>query len=146
MKNTPARTNTLQALQKALRGITKAVPVILTVVLLISLIKTYLPAGSVVKFFGFSELTDTLIGALFGSILAGNSINSYIIGSELLEKGAPLIAVTAFLATWVIVGIAQLPAESAELGGRFALLRAGVGVLFSIAVAFIVTALIGGSL
>ena len=146
MKSTSAGTTPLQALQKALRGITKATPVILTVVLLISLIKTYLPAGSVVRFFGLSGFTDTLIGALFGSILAGNSINSYIIGSGLLEKGAPLTAVTAFLASWVIVGIAQLPAESAELGGRFALLRAGAGFLFSLAVAIIVTALLGGSL
>lgn len=124
----------------------RSIPIILTVVLLISLLKTWVPPKAIVGLFGFSPVTDTFIGALFGSILAGNSINSYIIGSQLLTDGAPLCAVTAFLATWVIVGIAQLPAESAELGTRFALYRTAVGFLFSIVLALIVSFILGGAL
>ena len=134
------------SLVKAVKGITKNLPVILTVILLISLLKTYVPPKSIVGLFGFSAVTDTAIGALFGSILAGNSINSYIIGEQLLADGVPAAAVTAFLASWVIVGIAQLPAETAVLGRRFALLRAGAGFLLSIAMALIISLLLSGGL
>ncbi len=134
------------SLQKALRGLSRSLPIIATVILLISLLKTYLPAKAVVSFFGSSNIADTTIGALFGSILAGNSINSYIIGEQLLLDGVPLTAVTAFLAAWVIVGVVQIPAEAAELGRRFALIRAVSGFLFSIVVALIVTIMLGGSL
>lgn len=134
------------SLMKSLLSMMRSLPIILTVIMLISLLKTWVPPKVIVGLFGFSPVTDTLIGALFGSILAGNSINSYIIGSQLLTDGAPLCAVTAFLATWVIVGIAQLPAESAELGTRFALYRTAVGFIFSIIIALIVSVVLGGGL
>jgi len=111
----------------------RSVPAILIVVLLISLLKTYVAAESIVRFFGLGSFTDTLLGALFGSILAGNSINSNIIGSELLSAGVPYAAVTSFLAAWVIVGIVQLPAESVQLGTRFAVTRAVAGFFLSVA-------------
>jgi hypothetical protein len=84
---------------------------------------------------------DTLWGACFGSIFAGNPINSYIIGGELLKYGVSLFAVTAFIVTWVTVGLVQLPAEIAAFGKRFALLRNGLSFLLAIPVA-IVTVLI----
>ena|SRR6056297_3078357 len=131
------------AFQKALRGLTRSLPIIATVVLLISLFKTYLPTTTMVRFFTGSPLADTTIGAAFGSILAGNSINSYIIGDQLIKNGVPLTAVTAFLAAWVIVGVLQIPAEMAELGRRFALIRALSGFFFAIVVALVVTILLG---
>lgn len=146
MKKKDQKPTLQDSLAKSLLSMVKSIPIILTVVLLISLLKTWMPPKAIVGLFGFSPVTDTFIGALFGSVLAGNSINSYIIGSQLLADGAPLCAVTAFLATWVIVGIAQLPAESAELGTRFALYRTAVGFLFSIVIALIVSLILGGSL
>lgn len=146
MQEKPFTEKVFSAFRKALRGLTRGLPLMATVILLISLLKTYLPAKAVVRFFGGSNLGDTAIGALFGSILAGNSINSYIIGEQLLQDGVPLTAVTAFLAAWVIVGVVQIPAEAAELGRRFALIRAVAGFLFSIVVALVVTILLGGSL
>lgn len=136
----------MSALLKAAKGLSKALPIILTVILLISLIKTYVPPKAIVGFFGLSFLTDTLIGAFFGSILAGNSINSYIIGEQLLADGAPLAAVSAFLASWVVVGIAQLPAESTQLGRNFALLRAASGFILALLIALIITIVFPGGL
>lgn len=133
------------AFQKALRGLTRSLPILATVVLLISLLKTYLPTTTMLQFFTGSHLADTTIGAAFGSILAGNSISSYVIGDQLLKDGVPLTAVTAFLAAWVIVGVLQLPAEMAELGRRFALIRAVSGFFFAMVVALVVTILLGGS-
>ncbi len=82
-------------------------------------------------------MLDTLWGACFGSILAGNPINSYVIGGELLKYGISLFAVTALIITWVTVGLVQLPAEIAALGRRFALLRNALSFVLSIPIAIL---------
>jgi hypothetical protein len=77
-------------------------------------------------------VTDTLWGASFGSILAGNPINSYVIGKGLLDAGVGLASVTAFIFTWVSVGLLQLPVEIKALGSRFALVRTAVAFALAI--------------
>jgi uncharacterized membrane protein YraQ (UPF0718 family) len=66
---------------------------------------------------------DSLWGTALGSVFTGNPINSYIIGRQFLERGVSLLAVTAFICSWVTVGLLQLPAEIAALGWKFALVR-----------------------
>jgi len=61
----------------------------------------------------------------------------------MLSQGVGLIAVTAFIVSWVTVGIIQLPAESAILGKRFALLRNLTAFVFSIIVAIITVLILG---
>jgi len=82
--------------------------------------------------------TDTLVSGLFGSIAAGNPITSYIIGGELLQSGVSLVVITAFLLTWVTVGIIQFPAESYLLGKRFAVIRNLIAFFSAIVIAFLV--------
>lgn len=67
----------------------------------------------------------------------GQPATSYIIGGELLGKGVSLVAMTAFLISWVTVGSIQLPAEATMLGWRFALLRNLVSFAFSVLVALL---------
>ena len=69
------------------------------------------------------NLFDVFIGAIAGSILAGNPITSYILGGEFLKQGVGIIAVTAFLVAWVTVGIIQYPMEASIFGKKFALIR-----------------------
>jgi len=83
------------------------------------------------------EIFDPLIGAVIGSVAAGNPITSYIVGGELIDQGVSLLAVTAFIAAWVTVGLAQLPAEGMILGKRFALTRNGVSFLSAVIVAIL---------
>jgi len=73
---------------------------------------------------------------MIGSISAGTPIVSYILGGEMLKQGISLIAVTAFLVTWVTVGFIQIPAESIILGKRFAIWRNLSAFVLSIIVAF----------
>ena len=62
---------------------------------------------------------------------------SYIFAGELLKQGISLIAVTAFIVSWVTVGIVQIPAESAILGKRFTLIRNLTAFIFAIIVAIL---------
>jgi uncharacterized membrane protein YraQ (UPF0718 family) len=87
--------------------------------------------------FSGHAVPDTFWGACFGSIFAGNPTNSCVIGGALLEHGVSLMAVTAFLMTWVTLGFVQLPAETVALGKRFALLRNGLSFALSTPVALL---------
>ena len=112
--------------------------------LLIALLTSFISESTYtsVVFLG-NPFLDAVIAAALGSILAGNPATSYILGGELLESGVSLLAVTAFLVSWVTVGIIQFPAESILLGKRFALFRNISAFLFSILVAFVTVSLVG---
>jgi uncharacterized membrane protein YraQ (UPF0718 family) len=118
-------------------------PVIIGVILLTGLLIELLPANTVAAWFGRNDFLDALTGAVAGSISAGHPFSSYLIGGELLAKGVSLVAVTAFLVSWVTVGSIQLPAESVMLGWRFALLRNLLCFLSSILVAVLTVATLG---
>jgi len=110
-------------------------PVMAGVVMLMGLFSAFVPRNFLVSIFSGNRALDTLWGACFGSITAGNPINSYIIGHELLACGVSLLAVTAFIVAWVTVGLIQLPAEIAALGKRFALVRNAVSFVLALGVA-----------
>jgi uncharacterized membrane protein YraQ (UPF0718 family) len=132
-----------EAILKAGKGLWKALPMILGTILLISLISTLIPKSFYTTVFSKNILLDSIIGSLVGSISAGNPITSYIFGGELLTQGVSLLAVTAFLVAWVTVGLVQLPAESAILGKKFALLRNITAFILAIIVAIITILILG---
>jgi len=144
MKNAVIKMQNLkEAIVKAGKGLWKAFPMILGTILFISLISTLIPKSFYTAVFSKNTFLDSIIGSLVGSISAGNPITSYIFGGELLTQGVSLIAVTAFLVAWVTVGIIQLPAESAILGKKFALLRNISAFVLAIIVAIITTIILG---
>jgi uncharacterized membrane protein YraQ (UPF0718 family) len=112
-----------RAIGNSLRQFAALLPVMVGVVLLVGLANAFVSKAVLASLLSGNAALDTLWGACFGSILAGNPINSYIIGGQLLEQGISLFAVTALMVTWVTVGVVQLPAEMAALGKRFAILR-----------------------
>lgn len=112
-----------EAARKALKGILNSLPIIFGTVLLISLMSVLLPKSFYTAVFNKNPVFDVIVGNIIGSISAGNPITSYIFGGELLDQGISLFAVTAFLISWVTVGLVQLPAESMLLGKKFAIAR-----------------------
>jgi uncharacterized membrane protein YraQ (UPF0718 family) len=108
---------------KTFNGFKKFLPVIFGVVLLTSLLLTIIPKELYSKLFTGNVVFDSFFGATVGSVSAGNPLVGYIIGGELLTKEVSLIAITAFILTWVGVGVVQLPAEITALGRRFAITR-----------------------
>jgi len=121
-------------------NIKKSLPILLAIILLISLVINYIPKNFYNKVFIGNNLVDSFVGAVFGSIAAGNPVNSYIIGTELLKQNVDLIAVVAFIIAWVTVGIIQFPAEALLLGKKFALTR-NVASFFSAIIISVLTVL-----
>lgn len=132
-----------RSMKKAVRSMISALPLIAGVFLLFGLFKAFIPPSWYVNAFEYSEVFNSVIGSLVGSILAGNPITSYIIGGELIDQGVSLVAITAFLVAWVSVGVVTLPVEATYLGRRYAIVRNTLCFLFSIGVALATVAIIG---
>ena len=129
-------------LRRTSRQFAAILPVLIGVVFLIGLFKSLVSREALAWVFRGSPLLDTLGGALFGSILAGNPVNSYVMGRALLNGGVSLFAVTAVIVTWTSVGIVQMPAEIAALGRRFAVARIITVFVISIPIAVLTGAIV----
>lgn len=132
-----------KSILKAAKGLLHMLPVIIGVVLIVGLFRAIITQDMIAILFRGIPFVDGVIGVVIGSIFTGNAITSYIIGHELLMKQVSLFAVTAFIVSWVTVGMVQLPAEMAALGKRFSLLRNAISFLLSFLVALIVTLIMG---
>ncbi len=130
-----------QVFLKSTKTVIGVLPIIAGVLLLFGLFRVFVPTHLIKQVFTGNPIKDTLIGGIMGSLFAGNAVNSYIIGGELLRSGVTLYAVTAFLITWVTIGVIQFPAEAAILGKSFAIKRNVLSFVlaFLVAIATVVT-------
>jgi hypothetical protein len=100
---------------RTIRSFGAALPAVLGVILLLWLFRVFVTTELISAVFTGDVLHDTVIGALIGSISAGNAIASYIIGGgNFSKKGMSLFAVAAFIVAWVTVGAVQFPAEACD--------------------------------
>ena len=130
-----------KAILKSARSLWQTIPILLGVLFLIGIADSLLTKSVYARIFGHGALVDSFIGAIMGSISAGAPVNSYVLGGEFLKNGVSLIAVTAFIVTWVSVGIIQAPVEAKILGGRFTFWRNVSAFILAILIA-ILTSLI----
>ena len=128
----------LEVCQKTRKTIIMTLPLVIGVILLISLLSPLLKLNWIIKLFQHNILVDSFLGAIFGSLAAGNPITSYILAGEFMKIGISLAAITAFILTWVTVGIVQFPAESMLLGKKFALVRNILSFISAILIGLIV--------
>ena len=134
-KEKPIRTLLYPVIRTA-RQFASIIPVLIGVVLLIGLFQAFVSKEILFSLFIGKRLPDALTGSIFGSLFAGNPINSYVIANALLKMEVSLHAVTALIVTWVTVGIIQLPAEISVLGWRFAISRNLTAFILAVPIAF----------
>jgi uncharacterized membrane protein YraQ (UPF0718 family) len=127
----------VHALKSSGKQIVNLVPIFVGVVLLIGLFNAFILKDLLSSIFSGNALLDAIIGTGLGSILAGNPLNSYVIGGEMLKHGVSLFAVTAFITAWVTIGLVQLPAEMAALGKKFALVRNALSIVLCMAISIL---------
>ncbi len=126
------------AAKKTFFSFLEMLPLLLSILLLVSLFITAVPKSLYAKIFTKNAALDSVIGAILGSVSAGQPVTSYIIGGELLKAGISLIAVTSFILSWVTVGLIQLPAECYYLGKKFCFLRNFLSFIFAIVISLFV--------
>ena len=131
---------TKKATKKTLNNFMQIFPIILGLFLLLSLTISAIPETFYSNIFSGNKFTDPLIGALLGSVSGGTSITSYILAGEFLKQGVGLLAVTAFMLSWVTVGTIQMPVESAIFGKKFAIVRNIASFVTAIIIAILTVA------
>jgi hypothetical protein len=132
-----------QAFLNTSRSFKKSLPILMGVLMLLALADAVIPKQVYRLIFSGNWFFDPLVGAAVGSISGGNPLTSYIIGGELRREGIGMMAITAFIVSWVTVGIIQLPAEGLMLGKRFAIVRNAVSFCASIVIAIFTVLIIG---
>jgi uncharacterized membrane protein YraQ (UPF0718 family) len=125
------------------RSFKKSLPILMGVLMLLALADALIPKQAYRLLFSGNWFFDPLVGAAVGSISGGNPLTSYVIGGELRQEGVSMLAITAFIVSWVTVGIIQLPAEALMLGKRFSIVRNAVSFFTSILIAVVTVLTIG---
>jgi uncharacterized membrane protein YraQ (UPF0718 family) len=134
-KNLQQKPTFLKVLRKSSLSFSSMAPLLLGVIGLVGLFQVLVTSAMIASLFQGNPLLDTLIGTLTGSVAAGNPIVSYLIGGELLDQGISLYAVSAFILSWVTLGLVQLPAEIEIFGSRFTLYRNILSFIFCMLIA-----------
>jgi uncharacterized membrane protein YraQ (UPF0718 family) len=113
-------------------------PTFVAVFGLVGLFRVFVPPELIQRWMGDSAgALSLLVGAGVGSLAAGPPPTAFPIAAGLLESGAWMPAVAAFIVSWVLVGVASLPFEATLFGWRFALLRNGASFLAAMAVGLV---------
>jgi len=113
----------LEIVRKAFALFLSILPMLLATVALVGLMQTYVSTEMLHSLFRGDILADTLIGTLSGGVSVGPPIISYIIGGELMDEGISVYAISAFILSWVSLGVIQLPFEASVFGLRFTTVR-----------------------
>ncbi len=132
-----------QKLKSALKNAAKTLyvisPMLLAVIGLVGLFKTFVTPQMLHTLFNGSALHDMLMGVGFGGVSVGQPFLSYIIGGELLDEGASFYGVTAFILAFVTLGVVQLPMEFSIFGLRFTLVRNLLSLIFAFLLSVAIT-------
>ena len=117
------KNNLKEAFNKSLKGFLSMLPMLVAILLLLGIFDVYITKDILLSFFISNNFIDTITGTLLGGVLTGNPMISYILGGELTDAGVSMYAVTAFILSWVTIGLVQLPAEVEIFGLRFTFYR-----------------------
>ena len=126
----------MQAFYKSLKGFALNLPMLIGVILLSGLFEVFITPDMLSSLFTGDAFYDTLTGTISGGVSVGQPFISYLIGGELLDSGMSYYAVTAFVLSWVTLGVVQLPYEYSLFGGRFTLTRNLLAFIFVLLISF----------
>ena len=132
-----------QRLKKAslqtLKSLEVIAPMLLAIVGLVGIFETYITPEMIHTLFSGKVVNDTLVGTAAGALSVGQPFLSYIISGELLQEGISMYAVTAFILSFVTLGVIQLPLEFSIFGARFTLIRNILSFIFALLIAYLTT-------
>jgi len=124
----------INSLKKASIGLAKITPMILAVIGLVGLFEAYITPKMLQNLFNGNLIHDEVIGIVSGAVSVGQPFLSYIIGGELLKDGVSYYAVTAFILSYVTLGVIQIPVQIESFGKRFTIVLNILSLIFSVIV------------
>ncbi|NCO28070.1 MAG: permease, partial [Caldiserica bacterium] len=79
----------------------------------------------------------TIAVSLLGAVLFIPSVISFPLAGSLLQSGASVTSVAAFITTLTMIGFVTLPLEIKILGKKFAALRNGFSYIVALLISFL---------
>lgn len=109
----------------------QVLPLLVFAFILAGLIQTMLPRDLLSKWVGMeSGIRGILIGTIAGGITPGGPYVSLPMVAGLMNSGASVGTMVAFLTSWSLWAVARLPTEFGILGWKFTLLRIASTFIF----------------
>ncbi len=131
-----SREKTKWALRVAFNATKRIGPLVLGIIAIIGLIVGFVPAKWIASTIGPDRgALGLLLAALLGSVLFIPGLIAFPLAKSLLDLGAGITAISAFVTTLMMVGFVFLPLEIKELGKRFTAIRNGLALVAALAVA-----------
>jgi uncharacterized membrane protein YraQ (UPF0718 family) len=113
------------------------IPMLFWIIVIVAMLKQAWVFENLAKYIN-NNFIWVILADVFGSISVGNTINSYIIADSFWSVSDYILVITAFLISWVTVGIIQIPAESYFFGKKFTITRNIISFVFAILGAYLV--------
>lgn len=111
---------------------------IIGILFLIGLIVTFIPPNTIKEYMGQSNtIISTIISAFVGSITLIPAFVAFPLVGSLVNAGANIVPVVAFLTTLTMVGVVTFPLEKREFGLRFTVARNSLSFIFAILIALL---------
>ncbi|KXZ39506.1 Predicted permease [Alkalithermobacter thermoalcaliphilus JW-YL-7 = DSM 7308] len=109
---------------------------IFAVLFIIGLMLTFIPPESINTFMGDSNVVLSTIGSAFiGSVTLIPAFVAFPLVGSLLNNGANIVPLVAFLTTLTMVGVVTFPLEKREFGLKFAIIRNILSFGFAVVIA-----------
>ena len=135
---------TLLALKKSWKSFESILPQFLVVLLIVGVLLAVLNPQVISKLIGAeSGLYGTIVAALIGAVTLIPGFVAFPTAAMVLEAGAGLVQIGAFVSSLMMVGVVTLPVEIKYFGKKLTLLRNLLAFLFSFVVAVIIGWVVG---
>ncbi|TVR06130.1 MAG: permease [Spirochaetaceae bacterium] len=133
------RKKTMMALKKGWIAFARILPQFIAVILLVGIMIAVLRPVVLSRFLGReSGLLGVILASLVGAVTLIPGFIAFPTASLLLQNGAGLTQIAAFVSSLMMVGVVTFPVEASCLGTRAALVRNVTAYLFSLFVAVII--------
>jgi len=132
------RDKTRQSLRVVVKSFIRILPTVLIIIVVIGLLLAFVPTDQISRFIGDQSGFGGLLAiAVAGAVLHIPALLSFPLAASLLQSGAGVAAVAAFITSLTMIGVVTLPLEIKELGKKMAFLRNGLSFIIAIAIALI---------
>ncbi|MDA3949009.1 MAG: permease [Spirochaeta sp.] len=137
------RARTGRAVKMAIKMTIGMLPMVVVIILLIGVLFAFVSPEMLEQFLGAqSGPLGAVLVAIVGGVLHVPALLAFPLSASLLDRGASVTVVAAFITSLTMIGVVTLPLEIKELGRRFALLRNGLSFLAALSIAFIMGAVL----
>lgn len=139
------RQKTKSALKKAWKAFDNILPEFMGVIMLVGLLLAVLNPQVISGIIGAeSGWFGVILSAVVGAITLIPGFVAFPTAAMLLQSGAGLMQIGAFVSSLMMVGVVTMPVEMKYFGKRLTILRNVLAFLFSFIVAYIIGKVVGG--